>query len=384
MQPLIDTIPLTSLASGDRLSLQVYKFIGSQPGKKVYIQSNLHGCELAGNAVIYHLLEDLQGLDAGDLQGEIWIVPMCNPMGVNQRSQQFASGRYNPYDGKDWNRIFWDYEKHAQTQGIDLAAFAQQHLQSEVDTIQRDYRQQILAAFQAEGEKLQRPQGAEFNQKYRHALQSLCLDADYVIDLHSSTNEGMVYTYYFRGREASTRLFQLPAAILLDSYDGDAFDESFMKPWLALELAFEALGRSLRFEIEAYTFELATGMKLDPAAVFLGLRGVKHYLIKKGVVTQELFGEMGALEPVQPVPEMQFVTHEETTRYYAPQGGMVQVGVAIADTVKKGQVLYRLLCFDKQGELPIQREIKAHRDGVVFDIATNRAVNEGEYVLGLL
>ncbi len=380
MQPTITTLPLTTLASGDRLSLQVYKFIGAHPGKKVYIQSNLHGCELAGNAVIYHLLEDLQALDAKALQGEIWIVPMCNPLGVNQRSHHFASGRYNPYDGKDWNRIFWDYEK----QGSDIAAFAKTNLKADVDTIQRKYRQKILAAFQAEGEKLLLPQGVEFHKKYRHVLQSLCLDADYVIDLHSSTNEGMVYTYYFRDREDSTQLFQLPAAILLDSYDGDAFDESFMKPWLALESAFKTLGRSLQFDIEAYTFELATGMKLDPAAVFLGLRGVKNYLVKKGVVTSATFGQMGKLEPVQPVPETLFVTHEETTRYCAPTGGMVQPAVAIADAVKQGQVLYRLLCFNKEGQRPKQREIVAHRDGVVFDIATNRAVNEGEYVLGLM
>jgi predicted deacylase len=33
------------MASGDRLSLQLYKFTGATPGKKAYIQANLHGAE---------------------------------------------------------------------------------------------------------------------------------------------------------------------------------------------------------------------------------------------------------------------------------------------------------------------------------------------------
>jgi hypothetical protein len=34
MIPSISTIPIQQLASGDRLSIQVYKFIGHQPGKR--------------------------------------------------------------------------------------------------------------------------------------------------------------------------------------------------------------------------------------------------------------------------------------------------------------------------------------------------------------
>jgi len=43
MEFTISTMPLLQMASGDRLGLQVYRFTGSQPGKKAYIQANLHG-----------------------------------------------------------------------------------------------------------------------------------------------------------------------------------------------------------------------------------------------------------------------------------------------------------------------------------------------------
>ncbi|MHC5823074.1 MAG: succinylglutamate desuccinylase, partial [Nostoc sp.] len=39
MLPIIETVALRQMASGDRLYLQVYKFIGAKAGKKVYIQS---------------------------------------------------------------------------------------------------------------------------------------------------------------------------------------------------------------------------------------------------------------------------------------------------------------------------------------------------------
>ena len=63
MNPVISNYDLLQLASGDTLSLQVYKFIGKQPGKKVYIQSNLHGAEIVGNAVIQQLIEFLSTLN---------------------------------------------------------------------------------------------------------------------------------------------------------------------------------------------------------------------------------------------------------------------------------------------------------------------------------
>ena len=90
MIPKISTIPIQQLAYGDCLSIQVYKFIGAKPGKKAYLQSNLHGAEIVGNAVIYQLIEFFRKLDDTQLQGEIWLVPACNPLGTNQRHHFFS------------------------------------------------------------------------------------------------------------------------------------------------------------------------------------------------------------------------------------------------------------------------------------------------------
>jgi hypothetical protein len=45
--------------------------------------------------------------------------------------------------------------------------------------------------------------------------------------------------------------------------------------------------------------------------------------------------------------------------------------------------LYQLLIFNKNGELPILIDICAEADGLVYDVSTNQAVNEGDYVLSV-
>ncbi|MBD0337334.1 MAG: succinylglutamate desuccinylase/aspartoacylase family protein [Cyanobacteria bacterium Co-bin13] len=377
MQPLISTLPLMQMASGDELSLQLYRFVGESPGKKVYLQSNLHGAELAGNAVIHRLIDWLSGLEPAQLQGEIWLVPVCNPLGVNTRSHNFSSGRYNPYDGRDWNRIFWDYESATADSSDAIATFAQSHLESEPDTIVQAYRQQILAAFQIKAVQLEDPPGMPVHELYAARLQTLALDADYLIDLHSSANRGLIYLYYFTERAAAARMFGLQFAALLDNYDGDAFDEAFIKPWLALESAFKALGRHLRLEIEAYTLELGAGMELSPVAVEQGLQGIQHYLSEKGVI-------MGVPLPTVETRELVMTRTSQFTKYFAPVGGFLRSRVEPGTWVRAGTVLYSLLCFNKSGQLPSLKPIRAEHAGLVYDVSINQAFNQGEYVLAVL
>ncbi len=374
MIPEIITIPLRQMASGDYLSLQVYKFRGSQPGKKVYIQSNLHGAEIAGNTVIHHLIEFLQTIKDTDLVGEIWLVPVCNPIGTNERSHHFASGRYCAYEGKDWNRIFWDYEKQAG----DLSAFVQSQLQFPVEVIRENYSRKIKEKF-ADASQNTHISGVPYTDKYRYQLQSLSIDADYLIDLHSSSNQGLTYLYYFRDRQDSAKYFQLDFGILLDKYDGDAFDEAFIKPWLALELAFQRLGRNIQFDVEAWTLELGAGMQINPESVGMGVWGVKNYLVHKGVLQTPIDSPSNSNSHA-----MSLKSRTRDTRYYAPRGGMIQSRVELGREVKTGDTLYQIISFNKEGKLPTVMNIIAEQDGLVYDVATNQAVNEGEYVLATI
>ncbi len=374
MIPDISTVPLRHMTSGDRLCLQLYKFSGARKGKKVYIQSNLHGAEIAGNAVIHQLIEFLLAVNDTDLSGEIWLVPVCNPTGTNERSHIFSSGRYCVYEGKDWNRIFWDYEKEAD----DLLDFAKSQINLDIAAIKKNYQDKIREKLNKLSEKINSPSGVPYTERFRYKLQSLTLDADYLIDLHTATNQGINYLDYFKNREDSAKYFLLNTGILLDTYDGDAFDEAFIKPWLALENHFHQLGREIRFDVEAWTLELGTGMQINPSSVANGILGVKNYLVKKGVLRIPGF----------PVDEeiyhrMTFKSRSQVKKYYAPIGGMIQDRVDLGNSVKAGERLYQILSFNKECQLPTVIDVCAELDGLVYDISSNQAVNEGEYVLGI-
>lgn len=373
MIPEIVTIKLRQMASGDVLSLQVYKFVGANAGKKVYIQSNLHGAEIAGNAVIHQLIEFLQTINDTDLAGEVWLVPVCNPMGTNERSHVFSSGRYCVYEAKDWNRIFWDYEKEAD----DLLAFAKSQLNLDIQVVRDNYLSRIKDKFGELLEKINSPSSVPYTERFRYQLQSLSLDADYLIDLHSASNQGINYIYYFRNREESAKYFLLEHGFLLDKYDGDAFDEAFIKPWLALEDCFQQLGREVKFDVEAWTLELGTGMQMIPDSVAKGVRGVKNYLIQKGVLL-DLTVESGISQ------EMCFRARSNAIKYYASAGGMIQSRVELGSEVKAGERLYQILSFNKEGKLPVVIDVCCEQDGLVYDVSSNQAVNEGEFVMGVI
>jgi predicted deacylase len=375
MIPNISTIPLIQLASGDQLFIQSYQFTGENPGKKVYLQSNLHGAEISGNAVINDVINFLITLDKTQLTGEILLVPVCNPLGVNQRSHYFSSGRYNPYDGKDWNRIFWDYQKT----GADISEFAEDYQDLGQDKIQEKYRQNILNQFHQLAKSIRISPGVSYNNYYRYQLQNLALDADYVIDLHSSTNNAIDYLYCFHSREESANAFLLDRGILMNNYDGDAFDEAFIKPWLALERELAKLGKNIRFEIESWTLELGSGSEMNPESVQKGIRGIKNYLATKGILSLEDF-------PLASTPNHRtnFTPKNKIQRYHSPGGGMIEFDVKLGETIHKNQKLYTILSFNKIGELPQIREVLAEEDGLIFDITKNHSVNQWDYVLGVM
>ncbi|MGF1590345.1 MAG: succinylglutamate desuccinylase/aspartoacylase family protein [Pleurocapsa sp.] len=371
MIPLISTIDLFKLASGDVLSLQVYKFVGQQSGKKAYIQANLHGAEIVGNAVIQQLIAYLMTLDQSQLQGEIWLVPVCNPLGVNQRSHFFATGRFNSYDGKNWNRIFWDYEQESE----DLTEFAKSQLNYAPEIIRSNYLAKIKQAWAKELERINRSSSLPISRQYRYQLQSLCLDADYVIDIHSSSNQALDYTFGFKERIASTKYLLLEYGILMDEYDGDAFDEAFLKPWLALEKELANLGREVSFDVESWTLELGAGMVMNPKSVAKGLAGIKNYLAYKQILS---------LPEEITTTEVTLISKSKINSYYAPTGGMVQSRLPLEARVNPGDRIYQLLSFNKQGKTPEIVDVCAETKGIVFDISINQCVNQGEYVMDIL
>ena len=55
-----EDIKVRQLISGQDLEVPVFRFQGEGKGPDVYIQANIHGAEIQGNAAIYELLKYFQ------------------------------------------------------------------------------------------------------------------------------------------------------------------------------------------------------------------------------------------------------------------------------------------------------------------------------------
>ncbi len=272
-------IDLQTLASGDILQLQTYRFQGHKGTKKIYIQANLHGAEIIGNAVIYELIRYFSTLKSRDIEGEILLIPFCNPTAVNQINLFFSTGRYSPYDGNNWNRLFGNYiNEHS-----NLDSFIQKNINLTREEIQDNYYEKIIHKFQQKISYSQ-SRGISFSEHYRNQLHLLSLNANYVIDIHSSSVNSIDYLYCFDRRQKTVDYFLLDYAILMDQYDGYAFDEAFLNPWLFLEKKFLQTGRNITFDVESWTLELGSGMQINEESVTKGVQGILNYLSAKKVL----------------------------------------------------------------------------------------------------
>jgi predicted deacylase len=195
-----------------------------------------------------------------------------------------------------------------------------------------------------------------------------------VIDIHSSSVLGIDYSYCFASREASANYFLLDYAILMNKYDGSALDEAFLNPWLVLEKKFAQQDRNIRFEVESWTLELGSGMVANPESVNKGIVGIKNYLVAKNMLK---LNKEAQQKPTK------FIPKNKIKSYYAPQGGIIRHRLPLNTRVKQGDILYQILSFNKQEELPTIIEIKSADKGLIFDVSTNETVSQGEYVLGI-
>ncbi|MEM1367812.1 MAG: succinylglutamate desuccinylase/aspartoacylase family protein [Cyanobacteria bacterium P01_H01_bin.15] len=368
--PDIQTIELLQLASGDVLSLQVYRFIG-KPGKKAYLQANLHGGEIVGNGILQSLIEELTLLPPEQLQGEICIVPLCNPLGLNQRNHFFATGRFNPYDGKDWNRIFWDY---SQVWG-DIETFARSQIHLPAAQIEANFCLRLQRALEREAEAFATSASVPYYQRYRYILQRLSVDAQYILDLHSSSNRGTDYLFCFSSREKSAPYFLIDYGILMESYEGVSYDEACFKPWLLYEDVLAKLGAPLKFDRETWTLEYGSGMHLSPTSLKRGSAGIRNYLQAKGFFPQ-------AETHIKTTP-IRLVGRHNLAKYYAPAGGIIQNRAPLNSYVQAGQRLYQILAFPP-GAMPVYQDVCASASGLVYDVSYCESVNQGEYVLAMM
>lgn len=178
----IETHPLISPALGTERHLTSFHYGPAGAPQKAYIQSSLHADELPGMLVSWALRRKLAALEAdGKLRGEVVVVPVANPIGLNQYLLGQLIGRFETNTASNFNRNFYD-----------LAALVTPRVDGRLTSDVAENRKIVRAAMR---EALDEQTPRTELQSQRLALQRLSCDADIVLDLHCDFEAAMhIYT----------------------------------------------------------------------------------------------------------------------------------------------------------------------------------------------
>jgi predicted deacylase len=223
---------LLSPSLGSQKTLVSFHFgvAGARP--KVYIQASLHAEELPGMLVAHHLRERLEAAEkAGRLSGEVILVPAANPIGLSQRLDHKAMGRFELDTAQNFNRHY-----------PDMAAAV---LPDAIPRMGTDARANVTTVRELVGEWLGDWLPATELDSLRRQLLRLSHDADLVLDLHCDW-EAVMHLYSEEAcwppLEPLARLLGCQAVLLARESGGGPFDERLSGLWWQLAAGLQAAG----------------------------------------------------------------------------------------------------------------------------------------------
>ncbi|MEJ2763804.1 succinylglutamate desuccinylase/aspartoacylase family protein [Photobacterium sp. MCCC 1A19761] len=318
------TVKVGEQPTGNPMEVPVIHIQGQGNGPRVYIQANIHGAEVQGNAVIYQLLNLFRQHPP---LGDVVMVPQANPLGINQKSGEFTLGRFDPVTGVNWNR---QYHFGSSV----LEPFSQAYLNAEESEIRDAFRAQLVQQLET---KLASPWGLTCGQHLALNLQKMAVEADIVLDLHTGPISAR-HLYVPEYARARARHFHIPLNILIPSDFSGAMDEASFSPWWQLSQHFSRLGRELPVMVDAFTMELGSQERLDVADARKDAEGICNYLQHQGV---------WADHPVQPTPATMHACYlKDYKAIFSPAGGQVEYQARLNHPLPAGEPLATLWHFN--------------------------------------
>lgn len=334
------------------LDARVWGESGALP--KVYIQAGLHADEMPGLLVADHLTQMLDAADAkGQIRGEVWLVPLANPIGLDQWIAHKPQGRQDLGGMQNFNRGY-----------PDLAALTGDELAKVLTGSETENLGLIRTAF---GKALAALPRSNTLTDLQLALMTWSYDADYVLDLHCD-HQAILHFYASPARPHDTALLSraIGAELVLEQEisGGHAFDEAHTAPWANLRRRF---GESCPVPAGCFSTTLE----------YRGQNDVSDALALEDAARLMVFlGAVGAAEG-QPQPafdEAPVLPLGGAGEMFAPQGGIVLWQAAPGDWLTKGDTIAQVLDPSTQKRMPV----KAVTTGLLFRIELWRSCLRGQ------
>jgi len=317
------THDLLSPVPGVTRQLHSFHF-GPRGGAKVYIQASLHADELPGMLVAWHLKRRLGELEQqGRLLREIILVPVANPVGLEQVMLDAPLGRFELQSGENFNRNFVDLSDSI---GDQIEGHLTQDPAHNMALI-REYLRRGLDAHPAHTPL----------QSQRLTLQRLACDADLVLDLHCDF-EAVEHLYTtpeaWPQVEPLARYLGAQASLLATDSGGQSFDECFSLVWWQLQQRF---GKHYPIPLGsiAVTVELRGQADVNHGLASQDCQALVDYLTHAGVIE----GTAAPL-PALPRPATPLAAVEPVATplggllvYHARPGQQLEAGQLIAEVI---------------------------------------------------
>ncbi len=317
------THPLIPPALGTARHITSFHY-GAGGGQKIYIQSSLHADELPGMLVSWALRRKLAALEAaGRIRGEIVVVPVANPVGLDQHVLGHMLGRFETNTAQNFNRNFYDL--HAL-----IAPSIETRLTGDANANRLAIRTAMREALDA-----QRPK-TEF-ESHRLALQRLSFDADIVLDLHCDWEAALhLYTNpeLWPEVEPLARYLDAKASLLALNSIGNPFDEIHSFCWSMLRERFGA-----RFPIPdgsiSVTIELRSQRDVSYEFAERDAQALVDYLTLRGVIDGTAAPLPPLAHPATPLAgtEPLVAPASGVVVFHAECGSWVEAGSPVADIV---------------------------------------------------
>lgn len=327
---------------------------------KAYVQASLHAEELPGMLAAHHLRARLEVAEReGLLRGEVVLVPVANPIGLAQRLDHKAMGRFELGSSENFNRHY-----------PDLAAAVFESVRSRLSA---DAAANVATVRAAMAAHLAQWQPANALHSLRKTLVQLAHDADIVLDLHCDC-QAVLHLYTetpcWPRLEPLARLLGARAALLAQHAGGVSFDECFSGLWWKLADRLRAdpslAGLPLPQACASATVELRGEAQVEHRLAQADADAIFGFLQHAGVIA-------GAA-PALPAPACAATPLAGAQTVKAPAAGLLVFAAQPGDTLAVGDPVAEIIDPIANTSLTVRAEVA----GVMYARTDDRYALPGD------